>query len=183
MGPREQLFLGLGLVLVGFSFVASLIFAITNSGRGVSVRALEMPEWLMTRGPLDPVTVRDMAPILELLLRHEQINRLVTDLPGGVRTVTTSEDPALAWAIRAHVRQMQSRLAEGRPLRNADPVYREIFRHGDRITIDVVDVPGGVVVTELSDDPRVRDLIRKRAHLGESEFVRHGMKRAGRPTR
>ena len=55
-----------------------------------------------------------------LLTNHDSIQRQVTEVPGGVVTTTTSTDPDLTELLRRHVRQMQSRLESGRPIRMWD---------------------------------------------------------------
>jgi len=126
--------------------------------------------------------MRDMHVIHGLLASHARIERTVEDIPGGIRATTTSADPAVAAQIRMHVRQMQARLEEGRPIRHMDPLFREIFRHHDEVRLLIEDVPGGVQVTETSDDPQVTLLIRQHARRAVSEFVEGGMRRAMQPT-
>lgn len=142
----------------------------------------QMPDWMMSHAMMDRTMMRDMHVIHGLLSRHAAIRREVELIPGGVRARTTSDDPEVALSIRAHVRQMKSRIEEGRPIRHMDPVFREIFEHHDAIEMRVRNVPGGVVVTETSDDPRVVALIRQHATRAVSEFVAEGMPRAMRPT-
>lgn len=142
-----------------------------------------MPGWMMSRGmPMDGEMMRDMRVIRGLLQSHDRIRREVELRPDGVRTVTTSDDPELASLIRRHVRQMKARVEEGRPIRQMDPVFREIFRHHEAIEMVIEDVPGGVVVVETSDDPEVVKLIQQHALRAVSEFVEDGMQRAMRPT-
>lgn len=119
----------------------------------------------------------DMAAIHELMAGHEGIERRVTDVPGGVETVTESQDPFLAQTIRTHVRQMEARLAEGRPIRRWDPLFDEIFLHAAAIDMRIEDTERGVRVIETSDDPRVTMLIRQHARRAVSEFVARGMER------
>ena len=141
-----------------------------------------IPDWMMSSGAMDPQMMQAMPVIRELLLQHERIQRQVDDLPNGIRTVTTSQDPAIADLIRTHVRQMQRRVEHGQPIRQMDPLFREIFRHHQQIEMDIEHVPGGVRVTETSDDPQVQLLIRQHAHRAVSEFVASGMPRAMQPT-
>ncbi|HZA51065.1 MAG TPA: cupredoxin domain-containing protein [Myxococcaceae bacterium] len=136
----------------------------------------------MMSGAMGPAMMRDMRPIHGLLLQHEKIRREVKDIPGGVRTLTTSDDPEVAALLRAHVGQMSERIEKGRPIRQMDPLFREIFEHHEKIRMRVEEVPGGVRVTETSDDPKVTLLIRQHARRAVSEFVRGGMSRAMRPT-
>lgn len=132
------------------------------------------------RGPNGIGEARDV--FHELLSRHGLIDREVVDLPNGVRTITTSEDPEVAALIRLHVRQMVARFAEGMPVRRWDPLYAELIKHHEAILIEFEDVPGGLSVVETSDDPQVVLLIRQHAHRGVSEFVERGFDRASEPT-
>ena len=117
-----------------------------------------------------------------LLADHEAIERRVVDRADGVETWTESDDPAIAARIREHVRQMKDRLASGRPMRRWDPLFAEIFKHADVISMEIEDTPRGVRVIETSDDPEVVALIRQHAHRAVSEFVERGMDRAHEPT-
>lgn len=141
-----------------------------------------MPEWMMSTGSMDPQMMRDMPVIHSLLTNHEKIQRQVDDIPGGVRTVTISKDPEIASLIQTHVWQMKDRVEEGRPIRMMDPVFREIFRNHGKIEMSIENIPGGVRITETSEDPQVVLLIRQHAHRAVSEFVRYGMERARQPT-
>lgn len=140
-----------------------------------------MPDWMMSSG-MDSQMMQDMPVIHSLLSHHAEIRRKVEDLPNGVRTVTTSQDPEVAKLIRAHVWQMKARMKEGRPIRQMDPVFRELFRHHKNVRLAPKEVPGGIQVTETSDDPQVVLLIRQHAHQAVSGFVRYGMPRAMQPT-
>lgn len=117
-----------------------------------------------------------------LLSDHEKITREVTDIPDGIESVTTSEDPEVAAVIQKHVHEMAVRLEKGQPVRMWDPLFREIFAHYDKIKMEVIEVDGGVKVRETSDDPMVVMLIRQHAHQGVSEFVRDGSDRAHKST-
>jgi hypothetical protein len=140
-----------------------------------------MPEWMMSGG-MDARMMRDMPVIHDLLLSHQQIERRVEGIPGGIRAITWSDDEDVAGLIRTHVRQMQARIEDGDPIRHMDPLFREIFDHHEAIELHVENIPGGVRVTETSRDPQVVLLIRQHARRAVSEFVRGGMERAMRAT-
>jgi hypothetical protein len=143
----------------------------------------DMPEGMMSgEGMMGPGMMQDMRPIHGLLTNHERIERRVEDIPGGVRTVTTSSDPKIAQLIRAHVRQMKERYARGQPIRSMDPVFRELFRNRHRASLEYEDIPGGIRVTHTSNDPNVVLLIRQHARRFVSEAAAEGMRRAMRPT-
>ena len=124
----------------------------------------------------------DMNTIHSLLEHHDAITRRVVDRPDGVETWTESDDPAVAARIREHVRQMDARLEDGRPIRRWDPLFAELFEHADAISMEIEDTATGVRVVETSDDPYVVALIQQHAHRAISEFVAGGMDRAHQPT-
>jgi hypothetical protein len=152
-----------------------------GEGMGTGMMGEEMPGWMMSAG-MDAQTMRDMRVIHDLLVLHERIDRQVEDIPGGIRAVTRSEDNDVAARIRMHVSQMQARIEQGDPIRQMDPLFREIFEHHRAIEMHVENVPGGVRVTEKSADPQVVLLVRQHARRAVSEFVADGMARAMRPT-
>lgn len=126
--------------------------------------------------------MQDMRAIHGLLSQHRKIERSVKDIPDGVETVTTSRDPQVATLIREHVWQMKARIEEGRPIRQMDPLFREVFKNHQHIHMQIADVPGGVRVTETADAPDVVPLVRQHARRAVSEFVAEGMRRAMQPT-
>lgn len=147
-------------------------------GRGMP--AMErMPDWMISdERMMDAGMMHDMRTIHGLLGNPGKIDRQVEDLPNGVRTVTTSDDPAIARLIRTHVRQMEARYARGQTIRMMDPVFRELFRHRDKASLVYQDIPGGLRVTHTSDDPQVVLLIRQHARRFVSEAAEQGMRRA-----
>lgn len=141
----------------------------------------EMRKAMMSK-EMGPQMMKDMRPIHTLLTQHDKIERTVENLENGVRTRTTSSDPKIAAAIQQHVRQMHERLKEKRPIREMDPLFREIFEHADKIDMQIEDIPGGVEVVETSKDEQVVKLIQQHANRAVSEFVERGMQRAMEPT-
>ena len=80
---------------------------------------------MMTRG--DPDHMADMQLFRELIANRDKIRRTVTVRSDGVETVTEFDDPAVAAQIRAHVAAMYTRVAEGRPIHQRDPLFRAVF--------------------------------------------------------
>lgn len=117
-----------------------------------------------------------------LLDRHDAISREVKEIEGGVETVTTSEDVDVTRTLRVHVREMEQRVQSGKGMRWWDPTFAELFRHHDKIKMEIEDIPGGVRVRETSTDAGVVKLIRQHAIRGVSEFVAEGRARAHQPT-
>ena len=168
--------------------IATLLAACGGGGRadddgmGDGMMDGGMPGWMMSRGGMGGQMRRDMRVIHTLLVEHEEISRTVEEIPGGIRSTTVSGRPEIANVIRTHVRQMKARVEAGEPIRQMDPVFREIFEHHAKIRMDIDDIPGGVRVTETSEHPQVVLLIRQHAERAVSEFVAEGMQRAMRPT-
>ncbi len=126
--------------------------------------------------------MQDMRAIHGLLSQHQKIKRSVKDIPNGVESVTTSDDPQVAQLIREHVWEMKSRIEEGRPIHQMDPLFREIFANHQHIHMQIADIPGGVRVTETADTANVVPLVRQHARRAVSEFVAQGMPRMMQPT-
>lgn len=175
---RRLLTRGLALAF-GAAPAASLLAA---CGREMMM-GREMPDWMMSGGGMmDMEMMEEMRVIRELLAGHELIRRRVEDVPGGIRSRTTSGDPELSELIGTHVAQMKARVEAGDPIRHMDPLFREIFEHHAAIEMDVESISGGVLVVEISEVPQVELLIRQHARRAVSEFVAEGMERAMRPT-
>lgn len=141
----------------------------------------EMHKAMMSKG-MGPEMMDDMRVIRSMLMQHEKIDRKVENLENGVRTITTSDDPEVVAAIQKHVRQMHERLKEDKPIRQMDPLFREIFEHADKINMQIEDTENGVIVVETSKDPQVVKLIQQHANRAVSEFAERGMQRAMQPT-
>lgn len=141
----------------------------------------EMRKAMMSEG-MGPEMMEDMMAIRKLLMQHKKLNRRVENLENGVKTWTTSEDPEIAAAIQKHVRQMKARTEEHQPIRQMDPLFRELFENADKIEIEIKDLENGIMVVETSKDREVVKLIKQHAHKAVSEFVEQGMQRAMQPT-
>lgn len=112
-----------------------------------------------------------------LLRHHEQIHREVTNIPNGIRSLTTSENPNIVKLLHDHVPAMHHRLEENFGLRYWDPAFPEIFAQREKVRMEVTLVPNGVLVEESSEDANVVKLIH--AHgLVVSLFVQKGFAQA-----
>jgi hypothetical protein len=186
-GPREPIpqfdrrrFLTLGLALTLGTLPASSLLAACGDDDGMMGR---MPDWMMGGGGMmNAAMMEDMRVIHQLLQSHDRIRRHVEDVADGIRARTMSRDGEIAELIRTHVSQMKRRVESGDPIRQMDPVFREIFEHHTEIRMDIEAIPGGVLVVETSANPQVELLIRQHAHRAVSEFIAQGMARAMRPT-
>lgn len=121
----------------------------------------------------DPRFLEDRKWFHFLLDNRAKIRRTIERLPDGVKTVTESDDPAVAEGIRTHVAAMHARVEDGRGIHMRDPLFREVFRHADEIAMEITDTDKGVLVTETADDPYVASLIQAHADV-VSAFIEHG---------
>ena len=116
----------------------------------------------------------DMRLVHDLLQSHDRIERAVTNLPDGIRTVTESADPQVAQAIKAHVASMEQRLKDGREFNMFSASLPVLFRSKDRIKTVVETTVKGSIVTQTSADATVVAALQ--AHAAEvSELARDGM--------
>lgn len=142
-----------------------------------------LPDWMLTPDdPADPDLRGDALVIRDLLVRHREIRREVEHYSTGIRATTTSEAADLAERIRVHAEQMQSRLRRGAAIRQEDPLFAALFAHHREVDLQVQRLPGGVLVTETSEDPVAVMLLRQHAVHAVSEFVAGGVERARRST-
>ena len=116
----------------------------------------------------------DMQLVHAMLFDHEKIKRSVTNLPDGIRTVTTSEEAGIARAIKAHVASMEKRLGEGRIFNLFSPTLPVLFDNKDRIKTVVQMTDQGSIVTQTSADPKVVAALQAHA-IEVSELARDGM--------
>ena len=116
----------------------------------------------------------DMMGIHALFAHRDQIKRTVTQIPGGVRTTTESDDPAVVAQLRDHVQAMYARLKGGQPINARDPLFAAIFENADKIHVKTENTAKGITVTETSDDPKVVDLVRRHAEV-VNKFIENGM--------
>lgn len=112
-----------------------------------------------------------------LLKNHDKIKRTVRELPSGVETLTESDTPEIAAKIKEHVQWMEKRIEKSQPIRLRDPLFAELFKHTDKITMIHQDTPKGVRVREISSDPYVVKLIQAHAKA-VSGFVERGFAEA-----
>ena len=120
---------------------------------------------------------RDREVFHFLLSNKDKINRQVTETSNGVETLTESSDPAIVEKIQEHVASMYQRVENVQPIRMRDPLYREIFKHTDKIEMKLENTDNGIRVVETSEDEYVVKLIQAHAKV-VSGFVEHGFEEA-----
>ena len=124
----------------------------------------------------DSATMAQLQVIHTLLTNHDRITRTVTNLPNGIRTVTESDDPALAAQIKTHVAEMGRRVGAGDDpgLPIESDALHAIFRDKDKINTSYETTDKGVAVVQTSDDATTVAALQ--THAAEvSDLVRGGM--------
>jgi hypothetical protein len=116
----------------------------------------------------------DMHLVHAMLVDNTKIKRTIENLPDGIRTVTESDDLAVARAIKAHVASMEKRLNEGRLFNLFSPTLPVLFENKDKIKTAVEMTDKGAVVTQTSADAKVISALQAHA-LEVSELAREGM--------
>ncbi len=117
--------------------------------------------------------VKDRDDFHYLLQHHDQIRRTVTNRDDGVETLTESDDAEIAAKIQEHVDAMYGRVEDGRPIHMRDPLFAAVFRHADKIKMEMETTDKGVRVIETSEDPYVARLIQAHAQV-VNLFVKNG---------
>lgn len=133
MGPAMGMGMGMGMGPGG------------GRGRG--------PVGLLTRQ--DENSAADMRIAMNLVHENVKVQRTVTRLPDGIRTVTESDDPTLAQDIKVHVASMSGRLESGKEFNIFSTTLPVIFDHARSIQSTIEYTAKGAIVTRTSKDPKV----------------------------
>lgn len=115
----------------------------------------------------------DMAIFHDLLDNRADIKRTVKNLDDGVETITVSQKADVAIKIQTHTEAMHKRVKEGKGIRFWDPLFVEIFKNYDKVSMKVEKIEKGVKVKETSKDPYVAKLIQAHAEV-VSKFIENG---------
>lgn len=124
-------------------------------------------------GRQDPTFQTDRNGFHFLLANRSKVRRKVKNLKNGIETITESDSPQIAAKIQEHVLAMYNRLETKRPIHMRDPLFRELFRHTDKINMKLKKTQKGVHVIETSKDPYVVKLLQKHAQV-VSLFIKNG---------
>lgn len=128
----------------------------------------------MGSGMMGSATGMDMTSYMEMFNRHGELRRRVEDIPGGVRTTTESDSPALVAQLQGHVSTMYSHLDEGAEVTCMSRSLPTLFRRAPDYQRHISFTATGVVAVETAGDPVLTQAIR--AHAREvSGFVTDGM--------
>jgi len=148
-------------------------------GLGYALRGiLDLPGVRLTNGPGDAgmmgVGPGDMRTYMEMFSRHTELNRVVEEVPGGVRTTTQSNSPDLAAKLQAHVSSMYSHVQQGAEVMCMSSSLPTLFRNASGYRRQLTFTPTGVIAEETADHPNLTEAIR--AHAREvTGFVVDGM--------
>jgi len=139
---------------------------------GTGHGAMAGPTAMLTKQ--DAGSAADMNLVHDLLFNYTRIKRTVTNLPDGIRTVTESDDPQVAQALKAHVASMSQRLQDGREFNIFSNTLPVLFDKRDRIVSTFETTGTGTVVTQTSTDAKVVAALQ--GHAREvTELVQDGM--------
>ena len=115
----------------------------------------------------DAGSVADMGLVHDLVMNHAKIRRTVTNLPNGIRTVTESDDPKVAEAIKAHVASMSQRLKDGREFNIFSTTLPVLSENRDKIKSAVEVTEKGSGMTRISTDAKVVAALQGHAEVTE----------------
>ncbi|HAC64036.1 MAG TPA: hypothetical protein DCF68_10975 [Cyanothece sp. UBA12306] len=162
------------IVLIGLLFTLFLSLTlpeIAYSGETLSVQG-------MGRGGMRGGRMMggDGRIIHQLFANHDQIRRTVEEIPGGVRTVTESDNPQVAALIKEHVPRMYQRIENGQgiPMIMMSSTLPTMAQNPDLYHRQFEMTSKGIMVTETSNDPDMVAVIREHARE-VTGFVKVGM--------
>ena len=121
-------------------------------------------------------SAEESAELGVMFRNFETLSRTVTNLPNGIKTVTTSSDPKVLETLISHVSGMINRVEEGRDpqIMIQSPTLDILFERRDMIVTDIDVTDDGIVVTQTSHDPEVVAALQ--THASEvSDMAKRGM--------
>lgn len=155
--------------LLGLAAVGTGLVELTCSGPGSAT-----PSPTPTPGMMGGVSSADMSRYMDLFNRHTEIRRTVEQIPGGVRTTTEVDDPALVAQLQQHVTTMYEDLDRGQEVTCMSSTLPTLFGNAGGYHRQLTLTAKGVTATETSTDAHLTQVIRD--HANEvSGFVRDGM--------
>ena len=121
-------------------------------------------------------TELEVNDLKNIFINHKKIERNVTNIPNGIKTVTLSTNPEVRQSIVNHVSMMVTRMQENKnpEVIIQSPTLTELFKHYDKIETEIELTDTGVQIIQTSQDPEVVNLLQK--HAAEiSDMVERGM--------
>ena len=107
----------------------------------------------------------EISDLKTIFINHMKIDRVVENLPTGIRTVTESDDEDLRESIVTHVAFMVTRLEEGRnpEVMIQSPTLNLLFDRYDEIDTVMEMTDLGIEVIQTSENSEVVALLQKHA--------------------
>ena len=124
----------------------------------------------------EDITDQEVNDLKQLFQKHNEIKRLVENIPNGIITVTESDKEELRSRIVDHVTMMVTRLQEEKnpQVIIQSPTLHEIFKYYDEIETEIELTEKGISVIQNSENPEVVALLQQ--HASEiSDMVDRGM--------
>lgn len=102
-------------------------------------------------------SAEESAELAVMFRGFQTLSRTVETLPNGIRTVTTSSDPAVMEALVSHVYGMIGRVQDARDpqIFIQSPTLDIFFDRPDAIVTEMDLTDAGIVVVQTSGDPEV----------------------------
>ena len=124
----------------------------------------------------EDITDQEVNDLKQLFQKHNEIKRLVENIPNGIITVTESDNEELRSSIVDHVTMMVTRLQEEKnpQVIIQSPTLHEIFKYYDEIETEIELTEKGISVIQTSENPEVVALLQQHA-LEISDMVDRGM--------
>ena len=124
----------------------------------------------------EDITDQEVNDLKQLFQKHNEISRLVENIPNGIITVTESDNEELRSSIIDHVTMMVTRLQEEKnpQVIIQSPTLHEIFEYYDEIETEIELTEKGISLIQTSTNPEVVALLQQ--HASEiSDMVDRGM--------
>jgi uncharacterized protein YdcH (DUF465 family) len=124
----------------------------------------------------EDITDREIADLKRLFQKHNEISRLVENIPNGIITVTETDNEELRSSLIDHVTLMVTRLQEEKNPKVIiqSPTLHEIFEYYDEIETELELTEKGISVIQTSANAKVVALLQQ--HASEiSDMVDRGM--------
>lgn len=121
-------------------------------------------------------TPEESAELAVMFRNFHKIERSVTNLPNGIRTVTFSSDQAVMNILVSHVAGMIARVKEGRDpkIMIQSPTLDIFFARGDEIETEIDITDEGIVVVQTAKAPELVEALH--VHAAEvSDMADRGM--------
>lgn len=179
--PRRKLALAAALLLAGGAAALAQMMG-QGMGQGIGMHRhgtggmMSHDEATMPGLQGANATPEESAELAVLFRNFATLTRTVTNLPDGIRTVTTSSDPQVMATLVSHVTGMIGRVETGDDpqIRIQSPTLDIFFQRGPGITTDIQVTDQGITVIQTATDPALVQALQ--THAAEvSDMAARGM--------